>query len=210
MKVDDRDMEHLYELARKEQPAKRTAAAEIRANIGRVLEGFTNAPVYAVDRYWNVMSTNAIAEYVFAIKIGSNCLEEFFTRQPVALHYPPREPAGRLMAPLLRHRAGLFHGEPMVESTAVSTISLQLLGMNASIGFIRILIATAIAGCRHELSILAYTVAVTSGLRYAEQGLARGFAGWAQQAAFTMGTLIARTLALTCSADKLPNPKASE
>lgn len=115
-----------------------------------------------------------------------------------------------MMAPLLRHHAGVFHGEPMVESTALSTISLQLLGMNASIGFIRILIATAIAGFRHVLRIVPCTVAVTSGLRDVEQGLARGLAGRTQQAAFTIGTLIARALALTCSADKLPNPKASE
>lgn len=45
LRVDDMHMEHLYELAGKEQPARRTAAAGIRANIGGVLDGFTNAPV---------------------------------------------------------------------------------------------------------------------------------------------------------------------
>jgi hypothetical protein len=152
----------------------------------------------------------AIAEYVFGIKIGSNCLEESFTRQTVALHYPTREPAGRMLAPLLRLHAGLFHGEPMVESTALATISLQLLGMNTSIGFIRILIATSIAGFRHVLPIVAYTVAETSGLRDAEQGLARGLARRSHQAALTIGALIASALALTCSADKLPNPEGVE
>jgi hypothetical protein len=151
------------------------------------------------------MSISAIAEYVFGIKIGSNCLEESFTRQAVALYYPTREPAGRLLAPLLRLHAGLFHGKPMVESTALATISLQLLGMNASIR-IRIRIATAIAGFRHVLPSVAYTVAETTGLWDAEQGLA----GRTHQAAFTIGAPIASALGLTCSADRLLNLESVE
>jgi hypothetical protein len=45
LRVDDTHMEHLYELAGKEQPARRTAAAGIRADISGALNGFTNAPV---------------------------------------------------------------------------------------------------------------------------------------------------------------------
>ncbi|MFB9814885.1 hypothetical protein ACFFPL_05195 [Paeniglutamicibacter sulfureus] len=59
--------------------------------------------------------------------------------------------------------------------------------MNVSIGFIRMLIVTGVAGLGHVLRIVAYTVAVISGLRHAEQHLA----GRTQKAAFTIGTLIA-------------------
>jgi hypothetical protein len=45
-----------------------------------------------------------------------------------------------------------------------STISFLLLGINVGIGFIHILIATAIAGCGHVLGIVAYAIAATSGL----------------------------------------------
>lgn len=108
LKLDFAEMEHLYELAGKRPPRKRTLPAETRVNIGRVLSGFTNTPAYAVDRYWYVVSTNPIAEYVFGITVGSNCLEEFFMNEEAAAHYPHRELAGRMMAAQFRRHAGLY------------------------------------------------------------------------------------------------------
>lgn len=105
------DMDHLYELAGKHKPVRRTSAAEVRSTIGRVLESFPLSPAYAVDKYWNVVSTNPVAEYVFGISIGSNCLEEFFMNPEVTAHYPHRELAGRMMASQFRRQAGLYPGD---------------------------------------------------------------------------------------------------
>lgn len=111
LKLEDGDLEHLYELAGKQQPVRRSAAAEIRAAMDRMLAGFTQSPAYAVDRYWNVVATNPISEYVFGIRVGSNCLEEFFTKAEVAAHYPHRELAGRMMAAQFRRQAAMYAGD---------------------------------------------------------------------------------------------------
>lgn len=106
------DLEYLYVLAGKQLPVRRSAASEVRSSLERVLGGFTESPAYAVDRYWNVMATNETAEYVFGISIGSNCLEDFFTRPAVAAHYPHRELVGRMMVAQFRRQAAMYSGDP--------------------------------------------------------------------------------------------------
>lgn len=92
----------------------------------------------------------------------------------------------------------------------VSTLSFLLLGMNAGIGFTHILIATAIGGFGHVLVIVAYTVAVTSGLPDSEQGLATGLAGQTQQVAFTIGTPIVSAIALAFTTTNYSNAASAE
>lgn len=111
LRLEGGDLEYLYELAGKQQPVRRSAAAEIRAIMDRILAGFTRSPAYAVDRYWNVVATNPISEYVFGIGVGSNCLEEFFTKPDVAAHYPHRELAGRMMAAQFHRQAAMYAGD---------------------------------------------------------------------------------------------------
>ncbi|MFF1830001.1 helix-turn-helix transcriptional regulator [Paenarthrobacter sp. NPDC058040] len=111
LRMEGGELEHLYELAGKQQPVRRSAAAEVRAIMGRVLAGFTQFPAYVVDRYWNVVATNPISEYVFGIHVGSNCLEAFFTKPDVAAHYPHRELAGRMMAAQFHRQAAMYPGD---------------------------------------------------------------------------------------------------
>lgn len=92
----------------------------------------------------------------------------------------------------------------------ISTLSFLLLGMNAGIGFTHILIATAIGGFGHVLCIVAYTVAVTSGLPDTEQGLATGLAGQTQQVAFTIGTPIVSAIALAFTTGNYTDPSTPE
>ncbi|WLQ08102.1 helix-turn-helix transcriptional regulator [Arthrobacter oryzae] len=113
LRLEEGDLEHLYELAGKQQPVRRSAVAEVRAIMSRTLAGFTHSPAYAVDRYWNVIATNELAEYVFGISVGSNCLEAFFTKPDVAAHYPHRELAGRMMAAQFHRQAAMYAGDPI-------------------------------------------------------------------------------------------------
>ena len=111
LKLEGGDLEHLYVLTGKQLPVRLSAASEVKANLERVLVGFTEYPAYAVDRYWNVLATNEIAEYVFGISVGSNCLEDFFTKPDVAAHYPHRELAGRMMVAQFRRQAAMYSGD---------------------------------------------------------------------------------------------------
>lgn len=92
----------------------------------------------------------------------------------------------------------------------ISTLSFLLLGMDMGVGFTHILIATAIGGFGHVLVIVAYTVAVTSGLPDSEQGLATGLAGQTQQVAFTIGTPIVSAIALAFTTGNYIDPASAE
>ena len=92
----------------------------------------------------------------------------------------------------------------------VSTLSFLFLGLNAGIGFTQILVATAIGGFGHVLVIVAYTVAVTSGLPDSEQGLASGLAGQTQQVAFTIGTPIVSAIALAFTTANFTDPASAQ
>lgn len=125
LQLEGADLEHFYDLAGKPQPVRRSAADEVRAMMDRTVDGFTTTPAYAVDRYWNVIATNSIAEYVFNIQVGSNCLESFFTRPDIAAHYPHRELAGRMMAAQFHRQAAMYSGDPTFEMLAekISAVS---------------------------------------------------------------------------------------
>lgn len=108
LRLEGADLQHFYELAGKQAPGHAASGTEVRSMLDRTLGGVSTSPAYVVDRYWNVVSANYLAEYIFEVRVGSNCLERFFTDPKVSARYPHRELAGQMMAAQFRRHAGVY------------------------------------------------------------------------------------------------------
>lgn len=76
-----------------------------------LVDAVERRPAYGVDRYWNVLATNALARYVFGIEQGSNCLVDFFANAPTAARFPLREVVGPMLVAQLREQAARYAGD---------------------------------------------------------------------------------------------------
>ena len=108
LRLADGDLAYLYELTGTRLPSRSSAPTELRDNLVRVLDGFSELPAYVVDRYWNVVATNELAEHVFGSEVGANCLADFFTEERVAERYPQRALVGRMIVGQLRRQAAAY------------------------------------------------------------------------------------------------------
>ncbi|MFF3065857.1 helix-turn-helix transcriptional regulator [Oerskovia sp. NPDC057915] len=108
LRLVDGDLAYLYELTGTRLPSRSSAPTELRDNLVRVLDGFSELPAYVVDRYWNVVATNELAEHVFGSQVGANCLADFFTEERVAERYPQRALVGRMIVGQLRRQAAAY------------------------------------------------------------------------------------------------------
>jgi transcriptional regulator with XRE-family HTH domain len=76
-----------------------------------LLDSVQGRPAYSVDRYWTVMATNRMAEYVFGVQPGRNCLVDFFMEESVAQRYPHRDAVGRMLVAQFREHAARYAGD---------------------------------------------------------------------------------------------------
>jgi hypothetical protein len=111
LRLEGGELAYLYELTGTRLPARPSAPTELRDTLVRVLDGFAEMPAYVVDRYWNVLATNELAEHVFGSRVGANCLADFFTDRQVAEHYPQRALVGRMIVGQLRRQAAAYPGD---------------------------------------------------------------------------------------------------
>lgn len=102
---------YLFEVAGATAPALDPDSSDL-VRLTDMLDAVAGRPAYAVDRYWNVLATNALAERVFGIAPGHNCLVTFFTDQVVATRYPFREIAGPMMVAQFRAHAARYAEDP--------------------------------------------------------------------------------------------------
>ncbi|MFG3553423.1 MFS transporter [Micromonospora sp. NPDC047557] len=102
---------------------------------------------------------------------------------------------GGVVAPRILAKLG-------VSGTLITGLSLQAAGTLALVflrttdGIPLLLVATAVIGFGHLLSVVAYMITVTSGLPDEEQGLATGTAYTAQQVGLSIGTPIISSIAV--------------
>ncbi|NDO88628.1 helix-turn-helix transcriptional regulator [Cellulosimicrobium composti] len=73
-----------------------------------LVDAVERRPAYGVDRYWNVLATNALARYVFGIEPGSNCLVDFFVDASTAGRFPLRDVVGPMLVAQLREQAARY------------------------------------------------------------------------------------------------------
>lgn len=106
---------YLFEVAGAAAPAGGTDPRDL-ARIADLVSSVPGRPVYAVDRYWNVLVANSLAEHVFGIAPGHNCLVSFFTDEQVAQRYPFRGVAGPMMVAQFRAHAARFADDPGFET----------------------------------------------------------------------------------------------
>lgn len=121
---------YLFEVAGAAPPVADSDPDEL-ARITDLVESMAHRPVYAVDRYWNVLVANRLSQYLFGIEPGHNCLTGFFTNDEIALRYPFREIAGSMMVAQFRAHAARFAGDPgfehIVEALMASSAEFQVL-----------------------------------------------------------------------------------
>ncbi|TQL04154.1 helix-turn-helix transcriptional regulator [Cellulomonas sp. SLBN-39] len=102
---------YLFEVAGAAAPTADPDARDL-ARLADLLDAMSGRPVYAVDRYWDVLATNALAAYVFGIEPGHNCLVTFFTDEGTARRYPFRDVAGPMMVAQFRAHAARYADDP--------------------------------------------------------------------------------------------------
>lgn len=112
LRLTEGERDYLFELTGAPRPVRdRQTAEDDLGLVGELLDSITERPAYCVDRYWTVVAANPLAEYVFGVRPGSNCLEEFFTKEEVMRKYPFRELTAHMLTAQFREQAAKFAGD---------------------------------------------------------------------------------------------------
>ncbi len=120
LNLDRTERAHLYLLAGVNPPAPRQEiTAEEVTRLRMAVETWTPAPAFVIDRYWNVLVSNAPARSVLGVYgVESNYLWSFFTDGGVKERFPAwQEEADRLVG-RFRVQAIRFLDDPEFESLA--------------------------------------------------------------------------------------------
>ncbi|MCA4135053.1 helix-turn-helix transcriptional regulator [Arthrobacter sp. M4] len=75
-------------------------------------------PSYVADPFWTVVAMNAAAAETFDTRVGSSCLERFFTDPSLASKHVHREMMARSMVAQFRAQSAKFPDDPRFDSMA--------------------------------------------------------------------------------------------
>jgi transcriptional regulator with XRE-family HTH domain len=107
---------HLYYLAgvHPPQPGQDAGRPSDLTRLVQVTEGYSPNPASLLDRYWNVLSANGAARYVFGLADAQeNFLLRYFTDSGMREIYPQEESLSRRIITQLRIRAAEFADDPI-------------------------------------------------------------------------------------------------
>ncbi|MET7802543.1 helix-turn-helix transcriptional regulator [Streptomyces decoyicus] len=107
---------HLYYLAgvHPPQPGQDAGRPSDLTRMVRVTEGYAPNPAALLDRYWNVVSANGAARYVFGLADEQeNLLLRYFTDSAMREIYPQEESLSRRLVTQLLIQAAEFPDDPV-------------------------------------------------------------------------------------------------
>jgi transcriptional regulator with XRE-family HTH domain len=111
LRLGDSERMHLYLLAGQTPPTIERAAPPTSV-LQRLVDGIGPYPAYITSSHWEIQACNTLAQKVFDVRVGTNCLVRFFTEPGVADHYPDRSRAEHMLVGRFRIQAARYPNDP--------------------------------------------------------------------------------------------------
>jgi transcriptional regulator with XRE-family HTH domain len=115
LRLSESERIHLHHLAGAGRPLPKPDGGRPSdvSRLARVTEGWAPHPAYVLDRYWNLVSANGAARFVFDLgDEPENHLLRFFTDPDVRDRYPQEQSLSRRLITQLRMQAVEFPDDP--------------------------------------------------------------------------------------------------
>ena len=127
LRLSPEDRTHVRRLASGRRPPERSAAlpsaqpAEAHDQrltlLQQLVDAMTN-PSYITDPFWTVVVMNSAAASIFDTRVGTSCLQRFFTDEKLASAHVHQEMMARSMVAQFRAQSGKFLDDPSFEVMA--------------------------------------------------------------------------------------------